>query len=577
MAALTSLLLAVACEGTLGEQAAREPGRGQDPAGDGRTTGDGGRFAAMPDPGAPRAPLTETEVGAIAEAPNLAEDCRAQAPPSIHRLTPTEYRNSMRALFPTFSGELAFPVDRGLVGFDNQSEVLHPNPLLVEAIADNAAALAAHAVKDLDTLVACQPGGAREEEQCARRFIEGFGLRALRQPLTSSVVDSYMGLFIEHRDSIDFEAGIELTLAAMLQAPELVYRISPRVVDASAQPDGALGYAVANRLSYAMLQGPPDDELLAAAAAGRLDTPEGIRQELALLGVRGTGQVGTSMIDFHRQWLELDRILDPVWNEKDPAMFPDWSPEMITSVHAESLAFIEEVMVRRDGGLAELLTSRAAVLDANTAALYAVGDASDGPVELPEAREGIFSRAAFLASHAHERNGSPPLRGISIMERAFCMQAGQPPPDADTSNPADEADAADFTNRELFERRAANSPCNSCHRVINAFAYPLEAFDAVGAFRTQDNNKPVDTTTQLVSTDIDGPYADWTATAQAMAGSDMVRSCASDHWFEYSFGRKPSPEEGCVVDDLTDGMAAGDSFRTIMQRAAMYAAAAETE
>jgi hypothetical protein len=270
----------------------------------------------------------------------------------------------------------------------------------------------------------------------------------------------------------------------------------------------------------------------------------------------------------------MDRILLDTWNEKDPQMFPEWTPQMVSSVHAEALDFVEQVMVDDAGGLGELLTSRTALLDARTAALY---DAPTDRVELAESRAGIFARASFLASHAHQRNGSPPLRGVAIMERAFCMSAGQPPPDADTTNPADEADASEFTNRELFERRSAGQPCNSCHRVINAFAYPLEAFDAIGRFRTTDNGKPVDDHTVLHGTDVDGFYADWPAMAQAMADSDMVRVCASEHWFEFALGRAVEPDEGCVVDDLVDGMAAGDSFVNIMKRAAQYAAVAEAQ
>jgi hypothetical protein len=39
----------------------------------------------------------------------------------------------------------------------------------------------------------------------------------------------------------------------------------------------------------------------------------------------------------------------------------------------------------------------------------------------------------------------------------------------------------------------------NCHRVINPIGFSLENFDAVGRFRTVDNNKPVNTVSDYVN------------------------------------------------------------------------------
>lgn len=546
-------------------------GRGQSgEAGAGDPIGQGGEPGASLDPSA----------GGLGSGPGLETptgECSPGPVPPVRRLSRTEYLNTIQALFPGYTGTLDFPADAAMPKFDNEASLLHSNQLLVEAIADNADAVAAWAVKDLHGLTGCSPSSRAEEDGCARDFIESFGLRALRQPLSSDIVDDYLALFEEHRDSIDFEAGIQLTLSAMLQAPELLYGVRPAVLPAAARPPNATQFAAASRLAYALWQAPPDQALLDAAAAGNLDTTEALESELDSMVARALDRQEAALTNFHRQWLEVDRILEDNWNFKDTQLFPEWTDSMVTSVYDESLSFIDLVMNRRRGGLADLLSSRAAVLDANTADLYGVTLTPDGIVELPAVRAGIFSRAAFLASHGHQRNGSPPLRGIGIMERAFCLSPGQPPPTADTSNPADEADASQFTNRELFERRSANEPCNGCHSVINAFAYPLEVFDAVGRYRTEENGKTINTETELIATDIDGAYGNWQETAAAMAASDMVRECAAEHWGTFALGRPLQDDEACLVEDLADGIASGDSSLEIMRRAALYAAVAEMQ
>ena len=41
--------------------------------------------------------------------------------------------------------------------------------------------------------------------------------------------------------------------------------------------------------------------------------------------------------------------------------------------------------------------------------------------------------------------------------------------------------------------------CITCHGVINPLGFTLEGFDAIGGFRTKDNNKPVDLSGSYVS------------------------------------------------------------------------------
>jgi hypothetical protein len=48
-----------------------------------------------------------------------------------------------------------------------------------------------------------------------------------------------------------------------------------------------------------------------------------------------------------------------------------------------------------------------------------------------------------------------------------------------------------LTMREKITELTRNNSCMSCHSVINPLGFSLENFDAIGRWRTKDNNKPV--------------------------------------------------------------------------------------
>ena len=83
--------------------------------------------------------------------------------------------------------------------------------------------------------------------------------------------------------------------------------------------------------------------------------------------------------------------------------------------------------------------------------------------------------------------------------------------------------------REKVTQLTSTGACASCHTVINPFGFSLEHYDAVGRWRTKDNNKPVDTVAEFETDDgrtvkLTGPkdIADYTV-GSAMAHRAFVR------------------------------------------------------
>ena len=57
--------------------------------------------------------------------------------------------------------------------------------------------------------------------------------------------------------------------------------------------------------------------------------------------------------------------------------------------------------------------------------------------------------------------------------------------------------AKPLTMRARMEQHRANPACASCHKLMDPLGLALENFDAVGAWRTEDNGERVDTSGQL--------------------------------------------------------------------------------
>jgi len=279
----------------------------------------------------------------------------------------------------------------------------------------------------------------------------------------------------------------------------------------------------------------------------------------------GDEKVKGAMLEFHRQWLELDR-LDRESN-KDPMAYPSFTPALKTAMREESDRFIGDVMTKGDGSLKSLLTSPKTFVNADLAKLYGVtAPATDwAPVMLNGGeRAGFLTRANFLTSHAHSLSGSPPLRAVSIMRRLMCATLPPPPADADTSPPKPDPNGAAKTNRQLFEARTVGA-CLGCHGTINPIGFGLENYDAIGGYRTIDNGLPVDATGALKDIDVAGPFTGGIELSQRLADSAQVRLCMTGQWYEYALGRDRDASDDCKIDALDKALAAaGGNIREML-------------
>jgi hypothetical protein len=184
------------------------------------------------------------------------------------------------------------------------------------------------------------------------------------------------------------------------------------------------------------------------------------------------------------------------------------------------------------------------------------------PVELPAdgPRAGMLTQAAFLMMNAHETETSPTRRGKYIRERVLCMTVPPPPDDVSTVIPEDGGEAK--TLREKLEQHRADPTCAGCHAFIDPPGYLFEAFDEIGAFRTENRAGY----TLDVSGDLDGvSLASARELATMLVDDVRVGRCMITQLHRHSSGRLEATTEVPALRALeSEFESSGYRFRELL-------------
>lgn len=476
----------------------------------------------------------------------------------LRRMTHTQYNNTVRDLFPGADiPPQTILVDPKVNGFENNSEVQAPSALLVEQYQKAALAVTAAAMAKPDGFLPCPADGGPDPATCGHDLLRDLGARAFRRPLAADEESAYLTFFDQQMAEHNFNVGLQLAMQAILQAPPFIYFPEfggDPLVD---QPElvALTGHELAARLSYFLWDTTPDEALLAAATAGDLDEIAGIEAEV--LRMLDDPRARTSLVNFHRQWFDLDKIAEV---NPDLATYPEFTPALRTSMRSEIDRFVESTIFDGAGTFAALLTSPATTVDSQLAALYKV--AAPPPdtwtdLDLPASeRSGILTRAGFLARTAHAVHPSPVRRGVFVLSRLLCVPPAPPPPNVNTSPPDESDPDQPKTNRERYAKHTAQDTCGGCHQSIDGVGFGFENYDALGKWRTLDNTYPVDASGELIGTDVDGPFVGALELSQKLATSTQAHNCVVSQVYRYALGRNTGLDDLCSLADLRGQFAA---------------------
>jgi hypothetical protein len=382
-------------------------------------------------------------------------------------------------------------------------------------------------------------------DTCLRSILQAFGERAFRRPLIETEVDGLMKLITLARTQGDTdEAGLRIALRAMLLHPAFLYRIELDP-DPTSEVSHPLGdYEIASRLSYFLWSSMPDQALFDAARAGKLQQDSELDAQVDRMLADPKSQ---AMVDnFAGQWLYTRELAD---HQADFQLFPDYSPELAASMRAEANLFFDELLKSDKLGIDALLSANFTYLDDRLAKHYGLPlPGTQDPVRVSlqsSQRGGVLSQGSLLTVTSNPDRTSPVKRGKWILSNLLCSQPPDPPPNIP---PIKKTDLTGKTVREVLDEHTKNPVCASCHKVMDQLGFALENYDAVGAFRTQDNGFPVDASGKLP----DGTtFKDESEMAAILAKDPRFPRCVVKKMYTYALGRGPTTVDDPWVDQLT--------------------------
>lgn len=535
------------------------PGQGASP--DAPPSGD----TAAQDPALAGAPVRggsgEGSTGAEASldaSPSLFEVLKVTDPQSVpdgvavtsrfRRLTHSEYDRAVTDLVRLDVADVSkdFPEELPTLQGYFAPGSLNTSERLFQELQRSAETMASRVVAD-PAAYAQVVGCTGQDAACRDTFIATFGRRAYRRALSAAELTKFAGLFDAAADwspaGGEFVGGVQSVVEAMLQSPNFLYRVERGSSERDEYGVKLAGWEVASRLSFLITGTIPDDELLAAAEAGELSTPEAIATQARRLVQ--TPAVQERVNDFHVRWAQLDE-LDGI--AKDVSVFPQFSPELVSSMRAETERFIDDVTLEAGGALQALLTAPYGYVDQRLATLYGLTGTFGEELQRVEydaasPRGGLLTQAGFLAGHSSSDSGtSPILRGVFVLRRLLCQPIPDPPPNAQSTVPPP-PETPIVTTRDYFEWKTGMAACTSCHSMINPMGFAFEDFDGVGNYRTTEKDVAVDASGSLELSTSTLNFVGGKELAAQLATQPEAQACYARNWLRYAWGRADTADD----------------------------------
>jgi hypothetical protein len=462
---------------------------------------------------------------------------------TLHRLNRVEYNNTVRDLVgTTLTPANDFAEDelgsKPGASFDNLADNLGPTPSVprISQYLTAAKAVMKDTFDDTDRrerLLFCDA----TQNGCVERILTTFAERAWRRPVAVAELVPLQSLVKLATDSgDDVGSGLKLAMTMILSSPYFVNRIE----SGSAPND----FELAARLSYFVWSTMPDDALFDDAANHRLATSEGLlaAADRALADPRASQLVS----NFAGQWLYTRNLPSHDVNPQFIAQFP----QIADSMRRETELFFRDFLYGSQS-LTELLSANYSYVDDLLAKHYGLSQ-SPGPyatkvmLTAPE-RRGLLTQGAILTVTSHAEQTSPVKRGKWVLYNLLCTDVQLPP---NFTPPPLMARPPGGTLRTQLEEHAKVEPCKSCHTVMDPIGFALENFDAVGRYRTVDENK--------IAIDSSGTWSDGTKFTGAVELEKVITQdprfapCLVKNLFSYALGRsftdKDEPTIAAIVD-----------------------------
>jgi hypothetical protein len=404
------------------------------------------------------------------------------------------------------------------------------------------------------------PTDPAERRSYAKELLSAFASKAFRRPVTDESITPLIEIAEQHytQANITFEAGIGRAMVAVLASPRFLYRVEQPDRAAPAGPYANVDeHSLATRLSYFLWSTMPDEELRKLADAGQLRANLASQVKRMLADPRSHAL----MENFTGQWLQTRLVTtvplipaEILAREAAPApavaaAIPNANEAanpaagvgragrgaagrgagaaagrgargagrggrggggaVLTDALRESLKLEAEKyfehIVREDRSVDELLSSDYTFLNETLAAAYGIPDVQ-GPelrkvtLAADNPRGGILTMGSVLMITSNPTRTSPVKRGKWVLDNILHTPTSPPPPNVPALEEAKPADPTKIpTMRESMAQHREDAMCASCHNRMDPLGLALENFNALGQWRTQELNQPIDPSGELAT------------------------------------------------------------------------------
>jgi hypothetical protein len=400
-------------------------------------------------------------------------------------------------------------------------------------------------------LIFVTPDEKVSPEKATKEVLTRFANRAFRRPLSNDEVSRLERIAKMVRDDGGtYEEGIQLAMQAVMTSPFFLFRVEADPIGNFARPLN--DYEIASRLSYFLWSSMPDAELFKHAWNGTLRKDDNLKRQVQRML---KDKKAEALVDnFALQWLQLRHLGEMT---PDAKLFPSYNEQLQKDMLTETRMFLAEI-IQQDLPLTNIIDGEFTFLNQRLAKHYEIPNVQGDQfrkVSLKNTpRGGVLTHGSVLTITSNPTRTSPVKRGKWVLDNL--LGEPPPPPAADVPQLDDQTELTG-TLRQKLEQHRASPICASCHKRMDPLGFAFENFDAIGAFRTRDENLPIDASGELPSGEkFNG--AKELRKLLATSSRKQFLKCVSEKMLTYALGRGLEYYDVCAVDNITKSIDAND-------------------
>ncbi|MDA1065090.1 MAG: DUF1592 domain-containing protein [Verrucomicrobia bacterium] len=453
------------------------------------------------------------------------------------------------------------------------------------------------------------PAGKSKRKSYTHQLLSRFATKAYRRPVDNTTINKLVSLAesISAQKGKTYEEGIAQAMVAILASPRFIFREEDLNKKSRDETHAFIDeYALASRLSYFLWSTMPDDELFELAEQGNLR--ENLESQIERMMT--DKRFDRFIENFGGQWLHSRDIQGvnisdyDVWLRDNPnpvlrearaeyqivreipeftrtpeqqetyrrtrelvtASYdlerPDWSGPLRRAMQLETEEYFKYI-IKEDRNVLELLDSDYTFLNELLAKHYGIEGvegsktrkvqlASDSP------RGGILTQGTILAFTSNPTRTSPVKRGVFILENILGTPPAPPPPDIPAlEDVASKEKISAMSLREILALHREEPLCSSCHNRMDPLGLALENFNAMGMWRDQELEIPIDSEGILIT----GERFSSIQEMKHILANDRKRDfyyCMSEKLLTYALGRGTEYYDTITIDYLVNELEKND-------------------